>query len=1122
MLAQLTATKEAQTPSEAVESLRLWKRQVKRAHELQALLPDPVLQVRALLTIMNQLLNQDAQASFRVSAYRMENGIDTAPTQEEASLFYDLLLAEAELMVTSKDCVMVADGEDKMPAIKAMQESPARPPRSEVICHWWGSEGGCRAGKSCKFQHDWNSLPDKANRCWVCSSSQHRKSDCPSSSAKMSPLPYATGGSATPQEGKSYEKGGKGKKGKGKGKHKGQGQGQITSPTKEGGEAKEAKGTEKSSAPAVKAEKVTEEREEWSSKSGSTSEELVSEVTSLLKSLRVQGPQIKVCQVNKVQASGEEGTLLDGGATHCLRTRKIEEEWKEVDEVVVKLAAGEMKMRQCRKTKTLLVKEDVQPIIPVAKIAEVGYSIWWTREACCIEHPKHGKIPVVMNQGCPIVNNSWGEKMMQEVEEAEEKKVRMRAVMFCGMLAENEYEKELAELHTTFPEVQMRLLERIPGDQEWDPTQVPFNRRIKKKVKRAKALVVNMCSSPNTKRWRELEQEGVLIINVESILGVNALDPQVSGWLEEEVIKSGKVVTWTAGPPCRTVSLCRMRSDKDGGPPQLRERHGEGRFGREHLNSAQQEMVDHDTALWVKNLWYMKKTRPFNPQVEFVVEQPQDPKDWCSWGQDCPTFLNWKETREICQALGLCEIKLCQGGLGHSIAKPSTLLTDAKEIMELEGVKSQGNQGGWPETLAARLEKSKALAEWAPGLVFTMKEMMKRKIEGALHPPKVAVLNAKEKEAKRLWQMHAEANHFPYRKDCGICVETMGKDRPHRRQKRPEPFTLALDVAGPFITRVDQPILGGASQHKPKYFLIATTTIPMLDGKPMVEGLRALGHDGTMESVPQIPELKEGDKMEREQGGEEYQAPEGDHQEQEDPFKELEEGMESKEELSQARVKELDEQDAKWRTFMMEVEKLPVKTFTLAVPIQSKKSKDVIRATAQIMARFRALRIPINRVHTDRGQEFCGREFKKWLEARELYHTTTAGNEPASNSRAENEIKIMKARARLLMRSAKCELNKWPLAVRFASEERFRNQLNECGIPTPALLPFGVKAYARQKTWQNRSCAWRNPMVPVRVWGPAWDMSMTSKGYFLEILSNGRMMRSTVVVIPKDAPAIAD
>lgn len=57
------------TASEAVASLRLWKRQAQHAEEFRITMPDTVLQVKALSTIMEQLLAADAQAAFRVNAY---------------------------------------------------------------------------------------------------------------------------------------------------------------------------------------------------------------------------------------------------------------------------------------------------------------------------------------------------------------------------------------------------------------------------------------------------------------------------------------------------------------------------------------------------------------------------------------------------------------------------------------------------------------------------------------------------------------------------------------------------------------------------------------------------------------------------------------------------------------------------------------------------------------------------------------------------------------------------------------------------------------------------------------------------------------------------------------------
>ena len=1109
MLAQLTDTQPAQTPAQAVASLRHWKRQAQRAVELQATMPDPVLQVRALTVIMDTILARNSQSSFRVSSYRMTHGIDVAPSNQDINQFYDLLLSEAEYLVMSDgECLQQPNelSDSTMPQVKALHQGSPNKPKT-AVCKFWGTDHGCKHGRGCQFQHDWQGLQDKGDRCWVCSAKGHRKAECQAPRGKDEQVPSPPGGSVT-GEGSGKQQDGQGK-GQGKtkdkkGSHKGGGKG----GKKEAGKAEAEVKVEQDQQPAVKAEKVAVKEEAPLPSSGTNGQEaLVSEVTSLLRSIRVQGdPQVRKLSVNRLQAKDQGGhTLIDGGATHCMRTARSEAEWEEANPVMVKLAAGEMGMRQHPATTTLLVKEQVQSIAPVAKIVECGYSVHWDRESCKIEHLKYGKVKVEMDQGCPTVNEEWGERLMREVEAMELRKCKVRAIMQCGALAEDTYEKQIAELQSLFPQVPLRILERIPGERDWGPVQLPINRRKRRQIDQASAVIINMCSGPDRKRWRTVEGNGVVVLNLDLELGINVMDPHVSGWLES-VISTGKVIMWTAGPPCRTVSLCRQRGLQDGGPKPLRLREGPQRFGIHNLTGAQQDLADHDAALWLKNLWYMRQVKRQRPDAELLLEQPQDPEEWASWAPDCPSFLVWPETRQLVSDLELCEVRVNQGKMGHATKKPTTLITDVPEVKQLEMAATtvQETKASWPDQLQDRMVLSKQLAQWAPGLVEVLKIAMRRKINSN---PSLKALNAKEKDAKQAWQLHRDLNHLPYRRDCAICVETMGQDRPHRRQRAPEAFTLSLDVAGPFIEGLDQ-----MDYHKPKYFVVATMTVPMFGDKPMVEGLRKLaGDSAALDGLPQPPEEPEALEDDSKPG-----------EKPEDPFEPQEPSRKDRDvPLTEAQVKQLDAQDQKWREFIAETENRPVKTFSMAVPTKSKQAQDVVRATAQVVARLRSLQIPINRIHTDRGTEFCSKIFRDWVNHRD-FHTTTAGDDAAANARAESEIKVLKSRARVLMKSAKCELNKWPLAIRYASEERFRRQLRECGVPAPQMLPFGIKAYARQKSWQNRYESWRSPMVPVQVWGPACDMSMTSKGYFLEITETGQMMRSTVVVVPKGGLAIGD
>lgn len=77
------------------------------------------------MTVMEDLLARDTQASFRVSSHRMTNGIDNAP-EEDIQLFYDLLLAEAEQSVMNYETfgsTTTANNTTGKPTVKAMQGS---------------------------------------------------------------------------------------------------------------------------------------------------------------------------------------------------------------------------------------------------------------------------------------------------------------------------------------------------------------------------------------------------------------------------------------------------------------------------------------------------------------------------------------------------------------------------------------------------------------------------------------------------------------------------------------------------------------------------------------------------------------------------------------------------------------------------------------------------------------------------------------------------------------------------------------------------------------------------------------------------------------------------------------
>ena len=691
----LTNTKEATSAHGAVEGLRLWHRQLLRTMELKATLPDPTLLIGALDHLMRRVLSAEAQATFRVNTFRLQNSVDVRPTPESVHQFYEALLAEAEMLVGMTGTRADQEEGDKA-VVKAVTGSPHKPEKTK-LCTFWGTDGGCRYGKNCRLAH--TVLEDRNSRCWNCSSKRHRKAECPF---------LRRDGESTQTTSRGSEVGdGRGQgNGKGNGKSKAKGkkdqrdqnqQGAATakedavsattstvasaSTTGIGGEGEK----QKEAAPSTK--KVESEQ----AGTGETAA-LVTEMTNFLRSLRTGEPKVKVCQVRRMSSNETAMTLLDGGATHCLRQARDAKEWREGVPINVKLAKGEVQMRQNAESGTLLAQDPVQPLIPVSKLIDIGCLLTWTREKCRLEHMIYGVIPLELYQGCPVVDEEWGSKLMDEVENFEKRRARVRALLACGMLAEGTHEKKVAELSARYPSVPYRLLEQIPGEEAYDVNQVPLNRRARRKVERADQVVIHMYSGPNEGKWRVVEKTaGVAVLCIDLKMGHNVMDGHLTGYIQS-VIDSGKVVAWLSGPPCRSVSTC--RSDYDGGPPRLRDREGPGRFGREGLSATQQQKVDVDSILFLKNMTWIREEMKQNGRALVVVEQPRDPKEWkVADGEDMPSFLCWEEVKQFGKDLALREVRLDQGALGHRTRKPTTLLTNMPELVQLDGLRVTASPG---------------------------------------------------------------------------------------------------------------------------------------------------------------------------------------------------------------------------------------------------------------------------------------------------------------------------------------------------------------------------------------------------------------------------------------------
>lgn len=336
---------------------------------------------------------------------------------------------------------------------------------------------------------------------------------------------------------------------------------------------------------------------------------------------------------------------------------------------------------------------------------------------------------------------------------------------------------------------------------------------------------------------------------------------------------------------------------------------------------------------------------------EYLVEQPLDPQEW--WNKEVPeaglpSFMIWEESRTVFKELNLDIVRIEQGALGLATPKPTMMATNVKEVQALDGLRCDSyDPMAWNIPLEERMEKSKKLAAWAPGLKSILFEVIKRIHLGMA--PGLRVLTMKERLEVQAWQDHHRAGHLPFRKDCPTCLLGAGKDRYHKKLGCPTSYTLSLDIMGPFCSGTDQ---SGAGC---RYALIGVYTVPVDgQGDPLPEGLQM---------------LKTAQRTEEEL--DEDEAPVvGMPEDQPQPWEV--DAEEDQQDDSPAIVQQQQVLERKWKEFIKERRSQPVRNITFGIPLRSREAGDVVAATATIYAKVRSMQLPMTRVHTDRAREFAG------------------------------------------------------------------------------------------------------------------------------------------------------
>eukprot|EP00435_Cladocopium_sp_Y103_P038238 s480_g10.t1 len=728
LLRQLVDGKAPGTAGEVLEQIRGWKRNLRRAQELNVATPDPTLLIGALDKMSASIIKSSTQMAFRLNSTRAQLMVDINPTLGSVTNYADAIMAEAEGLLHAGAQI------NTTVKVKALDGGPTEPPKKGdgkgkapektgkgPVCKFFGTEDGCKKGLDCSYVHDWSTLDKSQMRCWTCSSTKHNRRDC-----TVKALSGAGGGAEGGSNGGSGESKGKGKKGGDKGKQS------EPTPT--------LKKTEKGD------EAEVSKKEEVDAKSTTTTatapaQELLREATSLLKSLKL--PAVRAMRISSLEVQSKGRALLDGGATHALRVARDQAEFDSAMEVQVELAQGSVTLRQLPWSKTLLSATKVQSIVPLGVLAEIGYCVHWEGTKFELTDPNGCVLDTMLESGCPTVDEDLGLELIKEVERYFiQRRARLAVLKGDGNPGEldSSLVKELEELRTMFPEVPDEILERVLPKRQWKAEEIPWNRRIRRRIRRASQVVIHLFSGKDEQFWKKelgREDREVLCVDVEIDRRQNLLKDDVYDYLLE-IADSGTLEAVLGGPPCRTVSRLRYRQP---GPPPLRSRLGPERFGLQGLDEMLLKKVHDDTVLWLRQyyLFHRSKKVRFPRKTIYVQEQPEDPEKYLNAEaiakQRFPSLWATPEWQRIKEENRFEEVSFDQGPMGHSRRKPTTLGGNLCGLRELAGVRGPGSSREGhqePMTIEEKMQLSRTWASWAPGLKMALVTALKRELDGQL------------------------------------------------------------------------------------------------------------------------------------------------------------------------------------------------------------------------------------------------------------------------------------------------------------------------------------------------------------------------------------------------------
>ena len=450
--------------------------------------------------------------------------------------------------------------------------------------------------------------------------------------------------------------------------------------------------------------------------------------------------------------------------------------------------------------------------------------------------------------------------------------------------------------------------------------------------------------------------------------------------------------------------------------------------------------------------------------------------------------------------MGLGNLRLVsfdQSQMGHARRKPTTILGNLPGLEQLDGLRDSSRRlDPLPRGLQESMEASKDWASWAPGLVMALKEAMKVYLSqrDQCLAQRIHKLNVEE------WKQHVKAHHHPYRRDCRRCMELAGVDSPHRRSHADSSaYVLSMDLVGPYPVGRDD-----GRRRNGKYIMVATVPLPMLERDDLSEDQKADRDDEKVKVAgKEANESLDGHAVDEPGAPQDLPLPE--------------EGASLEEVDEEHDVEMVNEEAANSlnQAWMEHIDGLKgpagLQNITLVEILESRHIAHIVEATSRVYGRFRALGVPILRVHTDREKSFLSKPFQRWCSSHSLYQTMTSGDDGPANGRVEAEVGQIKRRLRVLLATSKLELQDWPGVARWAGEERLRKQLRKVGVPSKPMVPLGERVVVKTKRWHKQGPL-AAPFKSMVLMGPSPNMT---NGW---VLRDGRKVQhARAVVRPAEA-----